>query len=310
MDDAGLKRRLESFAPAGIDGARERAKVAARLSLEAEPEPESAAARGPMLRPRPLRPRRSVLAIVAFAVLALGGTALAATGVWNPLGLDIGHHQAAPKGQPGGPSGAPSGPESGPAGARSAPLRRRAHHRHSRRPAGTSPNAVGSPVGDEAPPQEAEGAGDVPRAGPPAGGGGGPANGGGGPAGVGGGVEQPTHQPPKEEPGGREPEKEQAPRQRESQTTFTCSAETVKAGTAVVCAVKVVGEGGVSGGKVVFSSDGSGSFSVGSCSLESSSGCQVEYTPEAAGSQLLTAAYSGDSDFSPSQATQPLQVQP
>ncbi|HEX5609773.1 MAG TPA: hypothetical protein VFX45_06755 [Solirubrobacterales bacterium] len=69
MDDSGLRQRLESLAPPDLVDARERAKLAARVSMSRRP----AVATGPrLLRPRNLSFAGGLAALAAALVLALG----------------------------------------------------------------------------------------------------------------------------------------------------------------------------------------------------------------------------------------------
>ena len=86
-------------------------------------------------------------------------------------------------------------------------------------------------------------------------------------------------------------------------------------GDTTTCMVSVTSQAGelTPTGSVDWSTDVNGIFDPGSCTLEGEDGtatCQVSYTPHAVGSgeHLIGAAYSGDENFAPVSASEPLTV--
>lgn len=304
MNDSELIRRLESLSPPDLDGARERAKTAARESL-GEPAGSKEARRG--------RGRSSGLAIIAIAGLAVAGSAMAATGVWNPFAgggrpraekSDRSEHASEPQAAPERPG------LDLPADAHNAPQRRsksRGRSSESRTLAGVDapfvPESAGEPATDQ--PAASHGGGNVS---PLAGGGtqpGGAAQpGGGSQPGGGGGSPVREERPPKEQPGSEPPSKE-PPGPRSSQIGLDCTPPTVAVNQPATCRATVRGEAGAPTGQVIFKSTGPGSFSASACTLiddgnGATSSCAVDYTPSAAGTQEMVAIYGGDAANGPS----------
>jgi len=116
---------------------------------------------------------------------------------------------------------------------------------------------------------------------------------------------EPTPAPPEPQP---HPEPPGA-----TATTLVCSPATVPVAQATTCHVSVSDldsyAPGTPTGAVAFSSNASGSFSAGSCTLSGGS-CEVSYTPAAVGSGThdLTAHYDGDPTYHPSEDTIAVQV--
>ena len=85
-------------------------------------------------------------------------------------------------------------------------------------------------------------------------------------------------------------------------TAVSCAPASLLVNTVTVCSASVAGGAGGPSGDVSFTSDAAGAFSAGFCTL-SGGQCQVSYTPSAVGPHQVTAAYGGDTNNDPSQAT-------
>jgi hypothetical protein len=87
---------------------------------------------------------------------------------------------------------------------------------------------------------------------------------------------------------------------RATQTSLDCAPAERTAGTATTCTATVIdsdsGRKGRPRGTVSFATDGDGAFGATACTLPASgdNACQVTYTPSAAGTHRVTAAYAGD----------------
>lgn len=253
-------------------------------------------------RKKSARRRGRDLMIIAFAGLALGGSALAATGVWNPVGSDQPSRAPARSGavtQAPAPADAGSPEKPGELGSG---RRREAGGVHDQKGAEThsgAPSALGrepeagqsfAPSALEPPEQPAAGGGASPQQ-PAAGGGVSPQNGGTAPGGQGG-----APPPPEESPA---PQRTTA-----SVGCFQNGANTF------LCSVRVVGEVSAPTGQVSFevleSSGSAGQFSPGDCSLDEHIGlvslCQVEYGPILP-ARLATAHYLGNAASVPSDSS-------
>ena len=88
--------------------------------------------------------------------------------------------------------------------------------------------------------------------------------------------------------------------QRASSTAVSCSPSTVQIGTSTTCAATVSdasGSGAITPqGTVTFTTNGAGTFSSTTCTLDMTGTCSVTYTPSAVGTgtHTITAAYGGD----------------
>jgi hypothetical protein len=245
------------------------------------------------------------MAIIAFAGLALAGSALAATGVWNPLAGGERPRVEHPARSGGAIESEPLSESDVTHPSRShQQVPRQPPRAEDRRAKAVTPVGVQEPL---IPKSDGE-----PVVDPPSGAEGGSSNG--FSAGrdshpkVSGGTGD-GGQPRGEEPGrGESPPKEQpnqeGPSPHPSQTAFSCGPTEPKVGQTASCTVKVFGEGGPPTGQVDFQTAGAGSFSSGSCTLaevtgSSTSACSVEYTPRASGAHQLTSSYGGDVAHTP-----------
>jgi hypothetical protein len=102
-----------------------------------------------------------------------------------------------------------------------------------------------------------------------------------------------------------------------STTTVDCGggSPVVTYGSSITCVATVTRAAGTStpSGTVDWTTDGSGSFTPGSCTLSGTGGtstCSVSYTPNAvgSGSHLISAIYCGDDNFTSSSANQAVSV--
>jgi hypothetical protein len=248
------------------------------------------------------RRRGTGFAVIAFAGLALAGSAAAATGLWDPLPFGGGQPEVSkPAAEDG--SGTPTEvappvapgptPKTSPS-LRAEQKRGRTQGASGRTTAPSTdlpaanplppPPSQGSPSGADAPSREprgggaAQGASDGGSRSTPSGGGGG----GGGSGG------QPNTPGPNEENGNPGP----------AQISVACSAESVTVGQTVSCKATVRSSGPTPTGEVLFKSTGPGAFSMNPCTLGNGGGgvssCGVTYTPESTGSHQITAIYGGD----------------
>lgn len=263
------------------------------------------------------RRRGSGMAIIAFAALALGGTAMAATGVWNPLGTawnTFGGNGAPAEEQ------AHSEVKEPPSG--SDPVGQPRHsqeaRRHLRTPGDKSPDVTTShaeamtPYGAGAPQVQ-----HSPQHTPPQT----PSNTGAGrPEAVDDGASvdpsrngEPGH-PGHEEAPPKPPPGEEKPGPRGSQTSLVCSPEAAGIDQTVNCRATVHGEGRAPTGQIYFKASGPGFLPVSSCTLiddgtGETSSCGADYTPTATGAHQLAAYYSGDAANTASQGTFVLKAQ-
>lgn len=251
------------------------------------------------------RRRGPRLTLIAFAGLALAGSALAATGVWNPLAGD--HHRTQHPARSSGAARADIGS------------------------AGSAPDLPGGPRG-ERPPQGANGhdlgGTTVPRVAEPAIARGGEPDTGQGPASNGAGAHGPAsvggrspaipgasdvgggRQVESPGPGGGTPEGppgEAPPNEgpsgpRPTRVSVFCGPETETG--AIHCRATVFAGAGSPTGQVFFADTGSGQFSASSCALGddgngTSSSCAVDYSPALPNHEAV-ASYGGDSANAPS----------
>lgn len=237
------------------------------------------------------RRRGTGFAVIAFAGLALAGSAAAATGLWDPLPFGGGHGISKHAGEDGAGAQTASvlpAPDLSPGGSRSGPAKERGRTRGASGRASALgadlPTATPLLPSDQGAPSGDDGSGREPRGGgtaqdgtdggshptPP---GDGPGPGGGGPP-----------EGPGEEKGTPGP----------SQLSVACSSESVAVGQPVTCKAVVRGNGPAPTGTVLFKSAGAGSFSTNPCTLGNGSSCAVTYTPEGTGAHQITVFYSGD----------------
>ncbi len=285
MDDSRVIRRLEALCPPELGEARERAKAAARTQLLRRGHhfaEHREAALGRLRRAR----RGRGFAIIAVAGLALSGSALAAIGVWSPLGG--GHHHSVRGTDVAGVAEFTPPTLDVPGGAGAAP---HTLGKQRRRPSQGSLSLVGPvpgsanesflPSGNEG----SEGPGNStphPRHEE---------------TGPGGG----HHAVPAESP---EREPEEPPTPRPTHISIQCVFQS--ATSTVACTATVTGEAGPPTGQVRFEDVLQHGLPTQSCLLAddgngTSSSCSVEYTfPPAS---LGAAAYSGDSTNQPSSFT-------
>jgi len=88
---------------------------------------------------------------------------------------------------------------------------------------------------------------------------------------------------------------------RSTSTTVSCNPASIQAGQTTTCSATVTdtaaGTPSAPTGDVSWKSSGSGSFSATTCTLSgtgASASCSISYTPNASGSQVITASYGGD----------------
>ena len=237
---------------------------------------------------------------------------MAATGVWNPF-AGGGHPRAEKSNRSehaSEPQAAPEGPDFDlPADAHNAPHHPPKSRGRSSEPgtlAGVEapfvPESAGEPATDQ--PAASHGGGNVsPLGGGGSQPGGGVQPGGGSQPGGGGGSPVREERPPKEQPGNEPPSKE-PPGPRPSQVGLDCAPPAVAVNQAATCRATVRGEAGAPTGQVTFKSAGPGSFSASACTLiddgnGATSSCAVDYTPSAAGTQVMAANYGGDAANGP-----------
>jgi hypothetical protein len=244
------------------------------------------------------RRRGPGFAIIVFAGLALAGSVLAASGVWDPLGGD--HHGVQHRTR--GSDAAEVQAEFAPPALGSSGESDGGHrHLAVSGPAQPSP---GTEIVEPVLPQT----GQAPLSN--GAGGHGPSNVGGadptnpGESGVGGAkqVEPSAQEPPAQGPPSQVPPPAVSPPARPTHISAFCGPET-EAGT-VSCRATVSGEVGAPTGEVLFEDPGPGRFSAGSCVLNDdgngiSSSCTVEYAP-ALPTHEAVARYSGDTANAPS----------
>lgn len=258
---------------------------------------DRAASSGARVRVR-LSSRGQRLGAIAFATLALGGSALAATGIWSPLGS--GQRTEKPAG-PGGTAKAPAGSRGQaqvPPGQGGGAPRTAAHHEARARKAPDLP-----PAEPAAAPRSGEsGEPSAPTDGGPSepSGGASPATPGPGAPGGGGKAVSPKHggSAPSGPPAGGPPEP------RPTRLSVICRSPN---GLDVGCQVTVTGESGAPTGQVALGGPSTAGFSATTCTLNDdgdgiSSSCRFEYVAPAPGAPPLevTATYSGDASNAPS----------
>ena len=86
---------------------------------------------------------------------------------------------------------------------------------------------------------------------------------------------------------------------RPTSTSVSCNPSSFQLGLSTTCIATVTDGAGAGAttpaGMVAFTSNGAGTFSSPSCTLNASGQCSVTYTPGATGTQTITATYGGDS---------------
>ncbi len=103
--------------------------------------------------------------------------------------------------------------------------------------------------------------------------------------------------------------------QASSMTTVWCTPAVLKAGSSTTCTATVVPSCSAScpvpTGTAAFASNGAGIFSSTTCTLisgSSSSSCSVTFTPSAAGTDIITASYSGNPTYLGSSGTTSIKI--